>query len=63
MPDGASRKSIDDIYTQSLCGLGSIDYLQGGTLADAFGFAVAPDVRGQDCLVTLINIVAHGLPN
>ncbi|GAH10890.1 unnamed protein product, partial [marine sediment metagenome] len=36
MPDRTSRKSIDDLYAQLLRRLGSIDYLLGCTLADAF---------------------------
>ena len=33
----------------------------GGALADAFGFAVAPDIGGQNRLVPFVNQIAHGL--
>jgi hypothetical protein len=33
----------------------------GGALADAFRFAVAPDVGGQNGLVPFVNQIAHGL--
>ena len=42
-------------------GAGGGFHLLGGALADAFGFAIAPNVGGQYCLVPLVNQIAHGL--
>jgi hypothetical protein len=32
-------------------------------LTNAFGFAVAPDIGGQNCLVSFVNQIAYGLAN
>ncbi len=42
-------------------GLGRFNHALGGTLANAFGIAVAPDFRREDRLVPLIDEIAHGL--
>jgi len=63
VPYRASSKSIDDINSQLLRGLGGIDYLLGRTLPDSLGLAVTPHIRRQDSLMTCVNIVAHSLAN
>ena len=42
-------------------GAGGGLHLFGGALADTFGFAVAPDIGGQNGLVPFVNQIAHGL--
>jgi hypothetical protein len=42
-------------------GLGGVDHLAGGALADALRLAVAPDIRRQDGLVAGVDVVADGL--
>ena len=44
-------------------GLAGLDHLQRRALADTFGLAVAPDIRRQDRLVALVDIVADRLAN
>ena len=55
VPDGTSRKTIDDIHAQSARGLGSIDYFVGCAFAHALGLSVAPDILGGVSLVIGIN--------
>src|SRR5690606_27305104 len=42
-------------------GPGGEGQLAGGAPADALGRAVAPDIGGEDCLVPLVDRIAHGL--
>src|SRR5450755_3482690 len=44
-------------------GAGGGFHFFGGALADAFGFAVAPDISGQNCFVSFVNQIAYGLAN
>ena len=73
VPDRRAGETVDDsgkIIAAFAAGLG-IEKLPrgagggfhffGGALADAFGFAIAPDVGGQDRLVPFVNQIADGL--
>ena len=76
VPDGGTGEAVDDglAGTLRLVGhvcLAGVEELAGGlsgqghlgasTLADAFRIAVAPDVGGEDALVTFVDIIAGGL--
>ena len=74
MPDGGAGKAVDDgggaflaaeagglRVHERACGLAGLDHLFGGAFADAFRFAVAPDIGRQDALVPGINVVADRL--
>ena len=54
-------KPLTTFTPKRVGGLGGLDQFLGGALAHAFGIAVAVDVVGQDRLVALVDVVAHGL--
>src|SRR5262249_51170039 len=60
-PDLRSGEAVDDFDTEVLCGVRCLDDFLGGALADILGLSVSPDVRRQNRLVALVNIVADSL--
>ena len=78
VPDGRTRKAVDDDLTGALrllghVGLAGIEELAGrlggqrhflrGTLTDAFGLTVAPHMRGEDGLMAFVDVIAGSLAN
>ena len=61
MPDRAAGKTVDDFNAELLCGLCSINNTLGRPLANALRVAVAPDVLGQNRLVTLVDVITDRL--
>ena len=73
MPDGGAGKAVDhggEIVSRAASrfgvekfagGTGCGHHLLSGTLADALGLAVAPDIGGKNRLVAFVDQVAHGL--
>jgi hypothetical protein len=43
--------------------LAGLDHALRGALAHGLGVAIAPHIRRQDCLVTLVDVVADALPH
>ena len=54
-------KPLTTLDAQLLRGPGRVLQLVGRPLVDAGRVAVAPDVRRQDGLVPLVDVVQHGL--
>ena len=61
VPDAAAGEAVDDAHAETLRGMCGLDEFLGGTLADAFGVAVAIDRRRQDLRVAGVDVVADGL--
>src|SRR5690606_34756725 len=72
MPDARPREAVDDGGKLLASGAGvdepptrlpRPDHLLGGTLADAFRIAIAPDVGRKDQFVPLVDRIADRLPD
>src|SRR5690606_30129085 len=64
VPDGRAGEPDDGLDAELGRGPRGVLHLLGGALPYAFGVAVAPDARGQDPLVPLVDrVVADGLPD
>jgi hypothetical protein len=63
VPDGAAGEAIDDVHAKFLGGAGGVFHLFGSALTHTFGFAIAPDVIGDDALVPRVDIVTYRLPD
>lgn len=70
MPDRRAGEAVDDRVDDRLVGAGVEEFAcgacgglhrLGGALADALRIAVAPDLRGEDGLVALVDRIADGL--
>ena len=62
VPDLGAGEAVDHLHAELGRGAGRVLDLLGGALAHAFRLAVAPDARGQDALVPLVNrVIAHAL--
>src|SRR4029079_13650535 len=61
VPDGAAGEAVDDADAKAFSGASGFFQLLGGPLIDGVGLAVAPDVRREDGLMALVDLVAHGL--
>ena len=57
VPDGTACKSVYHGNPQPGCGLPGLDYFFGSALVHALWIPIAPDVFGQDALMTLIDAV------
>ncbi len=60
-PKRRAREAGHDADAQFLGRANRGDHFLGGALAHAFGIAVAPDVIGQDALMTRLDAIAHRL--
>ncbi|OAV75951.1 hypothetical protein Barb7_00402 [Bacteroidales bacterium Barb7] len=63
LPDRAARKAHYGVHTQCLCGFRRANQFFGSSLADTFGFTVAPDMFGQDTFMPEVNVVTDCLPD
>ena len=52
---------LTTVDAHPLCRAGGLLHLFDGTLVDAVGIAVTPDVVGQDALVSRVDLVENGL--
>lgn len=61
MPDARACEAVDDFDAEIFRGARGEFEFGGGAFVDAFRVAVTPDVRREDALVALVNVVADRL--